>query len=138
MSGVDWARALNLGAPPKLAYSGAVEVDLGVGRLVFVSGCIAMDEHGKVIGVGDARAQADESFRQVGALLTAAGGDFANVVKLGVFVSDIGVMPEVRAARDALSWGVPPAILAAEVARLVHPDLQVVVDATAFMPGPST
>jgi reactive intermediate/imine deaminase len=105
------------------------------GGLLFVSGQIALDEQGAVVGVDDMAAQARQVFRNLGAVLAAAGAGFADLVKLTIYVTDVGAVAAVRAARDeVVDPAAPPASTLVEVARLVHPDLLVEVEAVAVAP----
>jgi enamine deaminase RidA (YjgF/YER057c/UK114 family) len=65
-------------------------------RLVFVSGQVATDADGNLIGPGDLSAQARQAFANVGRALAAVGATPANVAKLGIYV--VGHRPEYLAA----------------------------------------
>jgi len=87
------------GMAPGNGYSHVVS---GRGRPVFVSGQLAVDEDGELVGAGDPAAQATQVFANLGRCLAAAGATFADVVKLTVFLTDTAQLPAVRAARDAV------------------------------------
>jgi 2-iminobutanoate/2-iminopropanoate deaminase len=60
------------------------------GELIFLSGQVAQDPAtGKLI-TGDVSAQAEQIFRNFGAVLRAAGKRFADVVRVGVYLTNIG------------------------------------------------
>jgi enamine deaminase RidA (YjgF/YER057c/UK114 family) len=84
------------------AGRGYSQVVSGQGRLVVVSGQIAQDERGELVGPGDPAAQARQVFDNLRRCLTAAGVGFGDVVKLTFFVLDVTELPAVRAARDAV------------------------------------
>lgn len=112
--------------PP--GYSHAVRA----GGLLFVSGQVALDEQGAVVGAGDMGEQARQAFRNLGAVLAAAGASFADVVKLTYFVRDVSAVAAIRAARDEfVDTGNPPASTLVEVSRLFLPDLLVEIEAVA-------
>src|ERR671931_818018 len=93
----------HIGAPDGVAAgNGYSHVVSGRGRLVAVSGQVAFDEDGKLVGEGDPAAQAKQVFENLRRCLAAAGASFADVVKLTFFVTDMAIMPVVRAARDAV------------------------------------
>ena len=124
--------------PPAIApsngYSHVAKVHGGT--LVFVSGQVALDAAGEVVGTGDYTAQAEQTFRNLAAALTAAGADFRSVVKLGYFVLDLRALPEIRKVRDRfVDPEHPPASTAVQVGRLFRPDLLLEVDATAWIDG---
>ncbi|MER6287783.1 RidA family protein [Streptomyces sviceus] len=86
------------GVAPAAQYSHVV---LGRGRFVAVSGQVAVDEDGKVVGEGDAAAQARQVFENLRRCLAAAGATFDEVLKLTYFVTDMAHLPAIRAARAA-------------------------------------
>jgi enamine deaminase RidA (YjgF/YER057c/UK114 family) len=121
------------GVAPANGYSHVV---LGEGRMVAVSGQIALDEHGNLVGAGDPAAQARQVFENLARCLAAAGATFADVVKLTFFVTDVAILPAVREARDAhIDTARPPASTAVQVAALFRPDLLLEVEALAVLPA---
>jgi reactive intermediate/imine deaminase len=106
------------------------------GGLIFVSGQVPLDETGAVVGAGDVGAQTRQVFRNLGAVLEAAGATFADVVKLTFFVRDIGAIGAIRAIRDEfVDTADPPASSLVEVSRLFMPELLIEVEAVAVAPG---
>ena len=67
------------------------------GRLVFVSGCVAADKNGRVVGGNDATAQARHVHENLKACLGAAGATFADVCKVTVFLKNIADREKVNA-----------------------------------------
>ncbi|MEU6844968.1 RidA family protein [Streptomyces sp. NPDC046716] len=120
------------GVAPAAAYSHVV---LGSGRLVAVSGQLALDERGELVGAGDPLAQARQVFGNLRRCLAAAGASFDDVVKLTYFVTDAAFMPEVRRARDEfLDPARLPAASAVQVAALMGPDFLLEIEAWAVLP----
>ncbi|MGA6222173.1 RidA family protein [Streptomyces umbrinus] len=120
------------GVAPAAAYTHVV---MGTGRFVAVSGQLALDEDGKLVGEGDPAAQARQVFENLRRCLAAAGATFDDVVKLTFFVTDMAYMPAVRAARDEhISPGRLPAASAVQVAALVSPDFLMEIEAFALLP----
>jgi enamine deaminase RidA (YjgF/YER057c/UK114 family) len=119
------------GVAPAAQYSHVV---LGTGRFVAVSGQLALDEDGKLVGQGDPAAQARQVFENLRRCLAAAGATFDDVVKLTYFVTDMAHMPAIRTARvthipdDRL-----PASSAVQVASLVRPEFLMEVEAFAVI-----
>lgn len=70
------------GLPPGPGYSHAVSVDVP-GRLVVISGQIALDSAGDLVGPGDLEAQTRQVFANLETALTAAGARWEHVVRLG-------------------------------------------------------
>lgn len=126
----------HIAAPEGVAPgTGYTHVVLGTGRLVAVSGQIALDADGKVVGEGDPAAQAAQVFENLRRCLAAAGAGFENVVKFTFYVTDVAHLPAVRAARDRyIDVERPPASTAVQVAALFRPELLLEVEALALLP----
>ena len=112
------------------SYSPAVMV--AEGRQLFISGQVAFDDEGKVVGAGDIVAQARKVFDNIGAILKKAGGDFSDVVKTNYYITDVTQFPKVAALRSEYFKGVFPASTMVEVKGLVHKDLMLEIEAIAL------
>jgi enamine deaminase RidA (YjgF/YER057c/UK114 family) len=130
-------RLTHIPAPEGVAPGrGYTQVVTGTGRLVAISGQVAFDEHGAVVGPGDPAAQARQVFENLQRCLAAAGATFSDVIKLTYFVTDVAHMPAIRAVRDeflSADTGPLPASTAVQVAALVFPDLVLEVEALALI-----
>jgi enamine deaminase RidA (YjgF/YER057c/UK114 family) len=101
---------------------------------VVVSGQVAQDEHGELVGAGNAAVQARQVFDNLRRCLAEAGAGFGDVVKLGLFVLDVAYLPAVRAARDAvIDTTRPPASTAVQVAALFAPGYLIEAEAWALV-----
>ena len=119
--------------PSSPGYSQAVEITRG--RIVYIAGQVALDRSGKVVGEGDMRAQAQQTFENLKAALEASGTNFGNVVKLNYYFSDISQLPVVREVRDKfINTANPPASTAVEVKRLFREPFLIEVEAVAVVP----
>ncbi len=106
------------------------------GTIVFLSGQVATDREGKLVGAGDLAAQTRQVFENLRAGLEAAGTDFAHVAKLTFYVTDASKIAVVRGIRDAfVDTRHPPASTAVEIRRLVREEFLIEVDAVAVVPG---
>jgi enamine deaminase RidA (YjgF/YER057c/UK114 family) len=106
------------------------------GRTVYVSGQIALDATGRVVGAGDLRAQAVQVYENLRAALDAAGAGFADVIKMTTYVVDLDpartqVMRDVRS--QFLPDGHKPASTMVGVTSLVRPELLVEVEVIAAL-----
>jgi enamine deaminase RidA (YjgF/YER057c/UK114 family) len=104
---------------------------------VYISGQVAYDAAGTVVGEGDHRRQAEQVFANLQLALASVGADFEHLVKVTYFVvgltRDVTVMlREVRAGY--LSAERPPASTLVAVAGLVDPRLLIEVEAIAVIP----
>ena len=108
-------------------------------RLVFVAGQVARDADGAPVGAGDLAAQVEQAMRNLHTAVTAAGGTFADIAKLTVYVVDWS--PEKMAAlgegvgRAAAELPIDPVrpITLIGVAALGEPDMLVEIEAVAVL-----
>ena len=103
------------------------------GNIVFVSGCVASDEHGRTVGGDDATAQARKALDNIKACLTAAGATFADVCKVTVFLKNIADREKVNVARKEYFGAHRPASTLVEISQFVRPDILVEIEATAVV-----
>jgi enamine deaminase RidA (YjgF/YER057c/UK114 family) len=102
------------------------------GRTAYISGQIALDQYGSIVGINNIEAQARQAFKNVRLALEAVGMTFNDVVKLGVFVTDISQVGTLRRVRDEfVNLQRPPASTLVQVAALVRPELLFEVEAIA-------
>ena len=104
-----------------------------VGNLVFVSGQVAADENGDLVGKGDARAQADQCFRNVRDALEAAGATLDDVTKITCFLVKSEDYAAYAAARLAVFPENGPASSTVMNTVLVSPDYLVEIEAIAVV-----
>ena len=121
--------------PPGAAPNPALSPGMVVGDFLFVSGHVAMDKSGKVVGVGDAEAQTRQVMANIREVVAAAGGRMEDVAKITCFLIDIADYPAYSKVR-AETWPKdPPASSTVVVAGLVRPELLVEVEAIVRLPG---
>ena len=104
------------------------------GRLVFVSGCVATDAQGRVVGGKDVVAQARQVHENIKHCLAAAGATFADVCKVTVFLRNIGDREKVNTIRKEYFGAHRPASTLVEISRLVRDDYLIEIEATAVIP----
>ena len=114
-------------APGVGPYSQAVKG----GRLIFVSGQLALDPATRQIIDGDARQQTERALENLAAVLKAAGSSLDKVVRCGVFLKDIGDFEAMNDVYAKVFGPHPPARTTVEVARLPKDSL-VEIDAIAL------
>ena len=105
------------------------------GNLLFVSGCVALDAEGKLVGEGDVVAQARQVFTNIGLCLSAAGATFADVVKVTTFLTDVNDRAQVNPVRQEFFGDAKPASTLVEVSALVLPEFLIEVEAVAVLPS---
>jgi enamine deaminase RidA (YjgF/YER057c/UK114 family) len=118
------------GLAPGPGYSHAVT---GRGRWIATAGQVALDDAGQLVGPDDPQAQTRQVFANLSRALAAAGASFADVIKLNYYVTDITMLPVVRAIRDEyVDTARPPASTAVQVAALAMPGLMIEIEAWAI------
>ncbi|HEX7136381.1 MAG TPA: RidA family protein [Vicinamibacterales bacterium] len=120
--------------PPTLSkptgYTHVVET-VGPVKTVYISGQIAYDEAGNLVGTGDMKAQAEQVFRNLDVALRAAGATFADVVKMNSYITDMTKAQAVRDVRAKYFGNNAPASTFVEVKGLVRPELMLEVEVVA-------
>jgi 2-iminobutanoate/2-iminopropanoate deaminase len=104
------------------------------GPLVFVSGCVATDAAGNVVGGRDVVAQARQVHENLKACLGAAGATFADVCKVTVFVKNIDDREKINTVRREYFGPHRPASTLVEISRFVRDGMLLEIEATAVLP----
>jgi len=103
------------------------------GNHVYISGQIATDNNGKVIGPNDAYKQAQAIFRKIKLLMEAAGGTVDDVVKVVMYTTDMRHQPGIwKARREVFSGDFPTSTLIC-ISALFSPALLVEVEAVGYI-----
>ena len=105
-----------------------------VGRLVFVSGCVASDPNGTVVGGSDVVAQARQVHENIKRCLTAAGATFADICKVTVYVKNMADREKINTVRKEYFGASKPASTLIEVSRFVSSDYLLEIEAIAVKP----
>jgi 2-iminobutanoate/2-iminopropanoate deaminase len=122
-------------AAPVGTYSQAVRVETGDAVWIHVSGQIAIDLEGNLVGPGDLRAQTRQVFENLRAILEAHGATFADVVKIGTYLTTLDDLAGMREVRSEFLTSEPPASTAVQVVALVVPDALIEIDLVAVVPA---
>jgi reactive intermediate/imine deaminase len=117
-------------AEPISHYSDAILA----GDTLYVSGLVATNSTGDVVGAGDIVEQTSQIFRNLRLVLEAAGGGPQDVVKLTIFMRDVAQRPLINPVRQEFFGDHRPASTLVEVSRLVRDDLLVEIEAIAVLP----
>lgn len=107
---------------------------VSAGRLVIISGQVALDVNGTVVGKDDFQAQVRQVFENLRAAVESAGGTFRDIIKLNAYVVDFAGMSHFRTVRDEyVDTAHPPASTAVQVQRLFRPEFLLEVEAIAVV-----
>ena len=104
------------------------------GNLLYVSGIVAVDGAGNLVGDADVVAQTRQVFENMRAVLTAAGCGFEDVVKVTLFLTDVDDRPLINPVRQEVFGATRPASTLVEVPRLAVDSAKVEIECVALVP----
>ena len=117
--------------PP--AYTQAIKVT-GAETILFISGQVAQDAQGNLVGEGNIEAQVKQVFLNLRTVVNACGGSMHDIVKINVYVTDLAFRPAVAAARtEQFRPGFMPASTFVVVSSLADPRMLVEIEAVAMV-----
>lgn len=118
------------GSPPPLApYSPGVLAD----NILYVSGILALDNDGKVVGAGDAAKQTRVVLESIKSIVEAAGGGMADITFNQIFLKDMADYAEMNVVYKEYFPANFPARYCIR-ADLVRPEFLVEICSTAHLP----
>lgn len=116
---------------PISSYSHGIRVEIGDTALIFVTGQIALDKQGNLVGAKDAAAQTEFIFQEIDKILKTSGASMRDVVKATIFVLDMKDFPKVAEVRNKYFRESLPASTFVEVRRLVREGCLVEIEVIA-------
>jgi reactive intermediate/imine deaminase len=121
--------------PPTLSkptgYTHVVQIEGG--KTVYISGQIAFDKDGNLVGAGDMKAQAEQVFKNLLAALASAGATFNDVVKMNTYTTDMSQAPAIREVRARYFGDTTPASTLVQVVHLARPELMLEIEVIAVV-----
>jgi reactive intermediate/imine deaminase len=102
-------------------------------RWLFISGQVAVDERGEVVGKGDITVQTTQALENLKKALSAEGAAFSQVTKVTVYLTDMAHRQEVAQIRYSYFGRDLPASTLVEVKALSRPDFLVEIEAIAVL-----
>ena len=103
------------------------------GRIVFVSGMLAKDFEGKIVGVGDIEKQTIQVCENIKAAMEAAGGTLDDICRVDVFVRNMEQFDTIHKVRRQYFTGAPPASTMVETPKMTTPDALIEMSAIAVI-----
>ena len=103
------------------------------GDFLFVSGQASIDDSGAVIGIGDFDAQAARTFHNLDRVLRAGGSSLSRIVKVTIFLTDMGNFPKIIELRRKHFSAPYPADTLVEVSSLFSKDAMIEIEAIAVV-----
>ena len=104
------------------------------GTPVHIAGQVALDGQGRLVGEGDAGAQAEQVYQNLRMVVEACGGSMADIVKLTIYTTDLAYRPAIAAARQRhFPDGQFPASTFVVISSLAQPQFLVEIEAVAMI-----
>ena len=100
--------------------------------MLFLSGHAAISEAGELVGVGDFDAQAKATFESLQRTLKAGGSDLSRVIKVTIYLTDMGYFERIVDFRGQWFSEPYPADTIVEVRALALPELMIEIEAIAM------
>jgi 2-iminobutanoate/2-iminopropanoate deaminase len=129
MTGIQRIRLEGVLPRPVSHYCDAVRA----GDVLFISGIVAVDRDGRVIGKGDSARQTEQIFQYMGTVLAYVGADFSRITSVLIHLTNMDDRERINPVRIRYFGEHRPASTLVQVTSLVHPDLLVEVTATAYL-----
>jgi enamine deaminase RidA (YjgF/YER057c/UK114 family) len=112
-----------------VGYSRAVRI----GNTVEVTGTVAVDEHGSVVGKGNPYEQTRFILQKIDGVLKQAGASMKDVVRTRMFVTDISRWQEYGKAHGEVFGTIKPCTTMVEIAKLIGDEYLIEIEATAII-----
>ncbi len=103
-----------------------------IGNTIYVSGQVAYNSDGKLVGEGDMKAQTRQVFENIKSVLESAGSGLKDIVKINTYITDGSKFMDMLAVRSEIFGSDPPASTAVVIAALAFPGLLIEVEAIAI------
>ena len=121
---------------PARGYSQLAAVNFGNCTMLMISGQVALDSAGNLIGQNDMLKQTEQVFKNIERLIKAKGGTMQHLVKIQYYVTDLSQIQQIRVIRDKyVNVKTPPVSTLVQVSSLFRQDLMIEIEGTAIIPN---
>ena len=134
MPSPDPETGITLASPPDVACASSYEHGARCGDFIYVAGQVARDENNAWVGIGDAGAQAEQVYRNIGRVLAQFGAGPQHVVKINAILVDRADRDAVAAARLNFFGTHRPPHTGIIIAGLGSPEVRIEVEVIAYLP----
>jgi enamine deaminase RidA (YjgF/YER057c/UK114 family) len=114
---------------PIVGYSRVVRI----GNQVFITGTVASDDHGSVVGKEDVYVQTQFILKRIELFLNKAGADISDVVRTRIYTTDISQWEKIGKAHGEVFGSIMPCTTMVEVRALISPEFMVEIEADAII-----
>ena len=135
MADIDATRAEKIVLEPDATEQFRIAPGYRVGNLVIISGQASINENGEVVGAGDFDSQAEQVFKNIRRTLEAAGSSMEKIIKVNIYLTDMGHFPKIVELRGKYFTQPWPADTITGVTALALPELMIEIEATALVDG---
>ena len=104
-----------------------------VGSTLYISGQLGLDPEGKLVGPGDAEAQAEQCYRNLKTIVEHFGGSLDDIVKITQYITDLAFRPLIARPRDRYLGTPGPSSTLVVIKGLAAPEYLVEIEAIAIL-----
>jgi enamine deaminase RidA (YjgF/YER057c/UK114 family) len=119
--------------PAQLPTPEVYSLGYKVGDQLWLAGQTPIGDDGKIVGLGDPRAQAECIYRRIGIILKEAGATPRDVTMIHTYVTDMRFQPMIRDIRAGFFAGHKPASTTVQVVALAQPEFLLEVEVFAVI-----
>ncbi len=112
-----------------VGYSRAVKI----GKIIEVTGTVAVDETGNTVGKDNAYEQTKFIIQKIELILEKAGASLSDVIRTRMFVTNIGQWEEYGRAHGEFFGKIKPCTTMVEINKLIDPDFLIEIEVSAIL-----
>jgi enamine deaminase RidA (YjgF/YER057c/UK114 family) len=120
-------------APPTVHKTVGYSHAIRSGNTLYISGQVPQDVNGKLVGPGDIKAQGEQVYANLRAVVESCGGTMDNIVKLTTYATNLAFRPALAEIRNRYFPKDPPASTFVVISSLAEPGYLVEVEAMAAL-----